>query len=661
MLAVDLERLGYSVDDLHSVGFTIAELLVGGYTRDQITQGGWSAAELRSAGFAIAELLVGGYTRDQIIQGGWSAAELRSAGFTIEELLTAFSIQDLYAAGFEQKTNEKIPWAGHPINSTELVYTVQEIYERVRIYNAPCKDFGCKDNGGCPSGHFWSTTAFQGLGGCYPCPSGSYANTTDSNFTRIGDEYYKCPYACAPGYISDPGSNSSKTCRIGYEVRDMRFDDNGDPRTDVNALFHFMAASCGGKEVIPSGPGSVQNSWPSKGFEYITTREECELAAGLLVDAPGRKLTESSITDPCPGFPNQDPTRKCSRKNTELSAQAPMGYCGVERDKTGRKKQRLVFYNNDTQPAFFYTGATLNYEFLAICKIKLCNFLEEIEDSGATLMRDRDNKMLFPKGPEEIHNAKCMPNPIQFGLWETAEDDAYEAFYIAAGAIVPSVLIAMFLYLRFGADPDDYTIILVFKGACKEDFFQEHGHAAAAALKQKTSNLVVSYSPTLESKPRRFSSWKSETPKTDGEKVHVIRLKDILHARPAILNVVQESDQTKSKEVTVEIVFARRVKVASIDSTRENLRKAIDNATTKTPTIDVIVEMQPKTSKKLTLLRLTKDKGIYANLYDRKANSWPETKTSAFEAVMLAMRSFDLMSDWAFFKLAIDTPRFVAI
>lgn len=612
--ATDLNRLGYPARDLRVLGFAPQELLNGNYTRNEVVECGYAASDLRDAGFNAGEM-----NKD------YSAGNMYEAGFTREEVVEHFELDAILKAGYTTTattttttessttttgtsttttaTNTTTTTASSTtVSSTTTTSTTLPYLEsgvQRRVYEDPCLP-----------GEYWNTAAFKGVGGCYPCPSGSFANTTDTDLERTGNSMYTCPGKCDEGFISNPGSATKADCKIGFRVQ-------------WNAVH---PDACAGKNAIASNP---TNGWPNEGFAYITTRDECESAARILAAAAGdakQGISQTSITDPCPDVqvsskelafsacqaayadnlaacpPNglapinadgvveaaaldrcvvdfgssdiKDPAvctvcnrtcNLCSNKvvsdDSQTYKNAPVGFCGVE---TGsNQEQRLVFYTPDdgAQPRHFYTGEP----FTAICKVVLCNYLEEIGGTGAKLMLWENEASR--DGPQPVvDDAQCIPNPLQFGEWETAEAAAYRAFYFAAAVLVGTILGIVLFYLNRSTE---------------------------------TTKRV---------------------------------------------------ERTDPGEANYEADDGRLATNTTYTSTDEALGGAVAGAATvgvtATATAAVVGATPAKKESKLYDYEKLDENKIQLRLF------------KAVCAILIAIRAFDFMSDWAFYALAVNTPRF---
>lgn len=286
---------------------------------------------------------------------------------------------------------------------------------------------------GCTAGEFWNVDSFEGRGGCYPCPSGTFVGEADNGLNRVGGNSYRCPYTCHTGYITPPGATDDSMCEIGLTVR----------------WFAANQESCTGAEWRETMP---TNAHDNIGFGYISSRDECEAAVQLLSSLAPDEAQQITATEFAPELPcAQDGTRgelPCASQPADLT-----GVCGVESSDDGSFPQTAVLYEQveGTNPNRYRpTGS----RFVAICKIVICNHLEMIKADGAA-------KRVWETSPTADDSATCIANPSQFDAWRSTEAAAYSTFYGIALALTIVFFIAAYIYwshddadAEAGADAD---------------------------------------------------------------------------------------------------------------------------------------------------------------------------------------------------------------
>ena len=255
----------------------------------------------------------------------------------------------------------------------------------------------------CPPGNYFNLQRKR----CWPCLGGTYAAEQGYRSGPDDNPVYPdgCPDRCDEGYTSKAGATSKDQCRLGYKLMEPN-EGAADSRRRRRAAGAPAIASCEGAFQLES-----ECPWSNQGYMYIVTKEECEFAAGLMTEA--RLLNASKLYNRadlvCGGGGDNGTTAKtvstdgfestCAEGTPSVTAVAPVGYCGVEVDASGN--QRLVFYEEAGDTARqHYQG----HKLLAVCKVKECNEMEEIQGSGSKRPTAPDGKS---RAPARVACAPC--------------------------------------------------------------------------------------------------------------------------------------------------------------------------------------------------------------------------------------------------------------
>lgn len=296
----------------------------------------------------------------------------------------------------------------------------------------------------CAAGEYWNVDAFGGRGGCYPCTPGTFVSTVDDRLLRVGDDSYTCQSSCAAGYTTLAGATSKAACIVAYSVRWA----SDDPE------------SCSGSDNRATTP---ENTYHNVGYGYVTTQEECELAARLLSSAPlneSQGVVAERLSKPCLsanldaeaayayGYSKDAEDANASDPaECTPSLSSPLGFCGIEHfdtpeEEENDQQQMLVFYPNDGNTGAEVLHRPAGATFVAICRIVFCNYLEMVKADGAVAK----DWIASSGGPQPEDDAVCTPNPLQLNAWRAAEASAYRKFYAIAGATTGTVLIASWVH-----------------------------------------------------------------------------------------------------------------------------------------------------------------------------------------------------------------------
>ena len=287
----------------------------------------------------------------------------------------------------------------------------------------------------CMPGEFVYFTDAPITRSCMPCRPGTFAN-------RSSAVNHACPNKCEPGYTTQYGATSRADCEPAYMLMD--------------------GPNCSGA-IDTNG-----NGWSNRGFQHITTAEECAAAAqGIHEQGDGRiDVTAVSITERCTDtnlqtntsddhaaeevcqlikhlqggvcevdalFTNADIAggkntirMNCSKTCSSCGADgglfcrggnapdaAPVGFCVLETNTRG--EQRLSFY--DGCSAAYFDGDGYN----AICKVLECSPQEQVQGGGSTTPSATTS-------PQDA-NAVCEPNAAQFSTWCREKEFKYTIYY----------------------------------------------------------------------------------------------------------------------------------------------------------------------------------------------------------------------------------------
>ena len=100
-MAAELNRVGYSTQDLVTAGFDAKALRAIGAPAGELREAGLTAQQLSDVGYTAKELLIGGFSAKDLIACGFGVGELREAGFDAIELRAlGFSAKELKEYGF---------------------------------------------------------------------------------------------------------------------------------------------------------------------------------------------------------------------------------------------------------------------------------------------------------------------------------------------------------------------------------------------------------------------------------------------------------------------------------------------------------------------------------------------------------------------------------
>ena len=263
-----------------------------------------------------------------------------------------------------------------------------------------------------------------------------------------------CPGQCLVGYTSPAGATDEKQCYLAYTL------------VEVASAPDVTVGWCGGAN--NNRQTNAECPYKNQGYEYITSREECEQAAKLIQGSQQNhtrtKLNVTVIRDQCPEYRDaavnggtkfRGVSEGCDQLLDQgVQSMAPVGYCGVELDSHPTDGQRLVLYTPDDgeQPRRFYKGST----FVAICKAKECTEMEEVSGSGAA--RPWDSGTGKSKAPAVADNAACVPNQAWYKSQASDEQARYDVFYTFVGIILATfltVLACLFARNGGGDNRDD--------------------------------------------------------------------------------------------------------------------------------------------------------------------------------------------------------------
>lgn len=173
----------------------------------------------------------------------------------------------------------------------------------------------------CPPGQFWNTAAFRNAGSCYPCPQGTFRGTTA---LVVGDGSYQCAGKCPPARTSYPGAISAAECFPTYEDR----------------LHTPGDMYCGGVQKVNL---KQCNPFNNKGFRYISTRAECELAAQALKLDPASLVATDVVEDACPDVDT-------------LTGRSSFKRCQAEKSKRGGCPDDAMFEVAAAAPPWLGSG-----------------------------------------------------------------------------------------------------------------------------------------------------------------------------------------------------------------------------------------------------------------------------------------------------------------
>ena len=348
-----------------------------GFPVQDLVRAGCTGCELKAAGIAIPALK----------SAPLLASNLRGCSDADELLANGYTFADLAQSGFDvQQLASYSPQVATPVS--------------------------------CDPGYYFNVKRE----GCWPCLGGTFAKTEDIRVGLDDSDRQACPGQCPLGYTSRAASTSKDACRLGY--------------VPTEPLAGQTVGFCQGKAQSADVDG---NSCPfeNRGFQMVTTIEECRFAAQLIVNstqdgADFRVATSNLNVMACPEFGGCAPTAAAGNSNATAAAVmnvAPLGYCGLEVDHSGF--QRLVFYV-DTAARALYSGA----RFVPICKVLECNHLEQIRGRGASQPMDVGESRL----PVPSDQPECVPNDVQLSVWRQEEDDKYTQFYRPVMVVVLTIL-----------------------------------------------------------------------------------------------------------------------------------------------------------------------------------------------------------------------------
>jgi hypothetical protein len=288
----------------------------------------------------------------------------------------------------------------------------------------------------CTAGHYLDFADNPVSGVCLLCRPGTFSNQTGSSVL------HSCPGNCSVGYTSKHGATTEEDCEPSYIL--------------------LEGETCAGAE------DTTADGFANRGYQYVTSREECETAAMNLRQRIGGtgSVTESKVTERCTdmdlltGRVEEDTTAICNafkhlqggtckgeaafskveKTDNPISmdcsktcsacgvddgkfctagkapSAAPVGVCVLE-TSSSTGVQRLSFY--DACSAAYFDGD----EYQAICKVLECSPLEQIQDEGATTPHANAASTVRS-------SSVCEPNASQYSAWCRAQEFKYYIYYI---------------------------------------------------------------------------------------------------------------------------------------------------------------------------------------------------------------------------------------
>ena len=116
---------GFSAGDMRAIGLKAAELGAAGYTCRQLNAGGYTANDLKRAGFVPSEMKDGGYAAAQLRDVGFSAAELQLHTFSAFEMrLGGYPVTELHPLGYSPL---ELREAGYLAKDCRQVHTLEQL------------------------------------------------------------------------------------------------------------------------------------------------------------------------------------------------------------------------------------------------------------------------------------------------------------------------------------------------------------------------------------------------------------------------------------------------------------------------------------------------------------------------------------------------------
>lgn len=349
------------------------------------------------------------------------------------------------------------------------------------------------------AGNFIKFSTLDGIGTaeCTACLPGT--------FSAESPPLHGCAGSCTAGLgkckgascTSPFGSTSADDCEPVYT---MMGSGSGGRKRRQSGTFQ----TCEGSEDTSKLEWREEREWNNRGFTYITSKEECEMAASHLnidnvyaVSATRvtrqcnntnllanqlNDLTSSIVCGKVAEFQNgsmcsgdsdgiltnmngdafgaQNVSVDCSQEcstcgsNSQFCGeayaqsqfhgvmQAPVGYCVLEKSKFGGQQQ-LRFYDGKCSAAF-YDGS----EYTAICKVLECPVGQKIKGSGS--LRPSAG---VPLSDEQ--NAVCQSNVEYKALLAEREKEAFNAVYIAVGVLAGLCIVVWCCCVRSNAPEAD--------------------------------------------------------------------------------------------------------------------------------------------------------------------------------------------------------------
>jgi hypothetical protein len=373
---------GYDIFKVKEANFTASELFKGGYPLEDII----SVANYSPPPFTVEDLRGIGATVIMMKAYNYTVNDLFDGGFTIIELLGATLFLDMNGAEREML-----------IFKSENGFEDQELIDAGIATRADITEAKAVDTS-CPGGNYFDLDT----DGCTECLPGTFSGEIG---IRVGFAVLSgCKGQCSSGFTSDFGAKSIVDCFFGAVLMEAG---------------STTSAWCEGSST------TSRFVFPNRGYAYIRSESDCtELATGLLRSNTSKlPMGDTEVFLRCQEQPN-DASCLDVVNSAVVNRQAPIGYCGVLQPGTNGTDYDVVFYTG--------AGASLHPlekhgTFQAICKIKSCAYMEEIEGNGAR--RPWDAKKKRTRQATYDDDAKCQPNPMQLNAWAKQEAAKYRPFY----------------------------------------------------------------------------------------------------------------------------------------------------------------------------------------------------------------------------------------
>jgi intracellular multiplication protein IcmE len=115
-----LKYIGFTIPDIKKAGFTIEKLTDMGYTIDKIVSIGFTIADIKGAEYTFSKLMSMGYTIPQIVSMGFTITDIKEAEYTIRKLMSmGYTMLQIVSMGF---TTTDFKNEGFPISDFVKFY-----------------------------------------------------------------------------------------------------------------------------------------------------------------------------------------------------------------------------------------------------------------------------------------------------------------------------------------------------------------------------------------------------------------------------------------------------------------------------------------------------------------------------------------------------------